>query len=283
MEIILNSKFFAELSPAQLGEKTKSFGYDGVDVCVRPGHPVHFGNVATALPEAVAVWRDQGVSCPMVSAPVDFTDPHSADAQALYAACAAAGVPMAKTGYWRFSDGDDYWEVLERARRDLAEFARLGEAHGVKTCCHMHSGQCIGSNCAGLMHLIQGFDARYVGAYADFGHMALDGEDIAMGLSMIRDYLCVVGMKDGFQAHRPGDEPPYGPKFGKLGAGSVDWRRALKTLAAMDFDGPMSVHTEYEFDEAIIRLVGYADAKPPDLETVPREDAAYLRRLLAES
>ena len=32
----------------------KSFGYEGIDVCVRPGHPVHFGNVTTALPEAVA-------------------------------------------------------------------------------------------------------------------------------------------------------------------------------------------------------------------------------------
>ena len=282
MEIILNSKFFAELSPAQLGEKMKAFGYDGVDVCVRPGHPVHFGNVMTALPEAVAVWRDQGVSCPMVSAPVDFTDPHAADAESLYAASAAAGVPMIKIGYWRFVDGDDYWQVLEHARDELKEFARLGEKHGVKTCCHMHSGQCIGSNCAGLMHLIQGFDPLWVGAYADFGHMALDGEDIAMGLAMIRDYLCVVGMKDGFQALRPGQEPPYGPKFGQLGAGSVDWRRALQTLAAMNFDGPMCVHTEYEFDEAIIREVGYAEQKPPDLETIPKEDAAYLRRLLRQ-
>jgi hypothetical protein len=50
MEIILNSKFFAELSPAQLGEKMKSFGYDGVDVCVRPGHPVHFGNLMLPTP-----------------------------------------------------------------------------------------------------------------------------------------------------------------------------------------------------------------------------------------
>ena len=282
MEIILNSKFFAELSPAELGEKMRSFGYDGIDVCVRPGHPVHFGNVATALPEAVAVWRDQGISCPMVSSPVDFTDPPSDDAKALYAACEAAGVGLLKPGYWRFSDGDDYWQVLERAREGLAEFAKLGELHGVKTCCHMHSGQCIGSNCAGLMHLIQDFDPTLVGAYADFGHMALDGEDITMGLAMLREHLCVVGMKDGYQAFREGEEPPYGPKFGQLGAGSVDWRRALRTLTDMSFDGPVCVHTEYEFDEAIIREVGYADEKPPDLETVPREDVAYLRRLMAE-
>ena len=41
MEIILNSKFFAALSPAQLGERVRALGYDGLDLCVRPGHPVY--------------------------------------------------------------------------------------------------------------------------------------------------------------------------------------------------------------------------------------------------
>ena len=64
MEIILNSKFFAELPPPQLGTKVKSLGYDGLDLCVRPGHPVHPGNVTTALHPAMKVWKDQGLSCP---------------------------------------------------------------------------------------------------------------------------------------------------------------------------------------------------------------------------
>ena len=41
--ITLNSKFFAELPPAQLGTKVKSLGHDGLDLCVRLGHPVHPG------------------------------------------------------------------------------------------------------------------------------------------------------------------------------------------------------------------------------------------------
>ena len=271
MEIILNSKFFADLSPAQLGGKAQALGYDGLDACVRPGHPVHPGNVTVALPQAVAVWSGQGLSCPLVTLPTRFTDPLCTEAEAIYAACGEAGVPMIKIGYFGFVKGDDYWQKLEQSRSALGEFVKLGEKHGVKTCYHTHSGQCIGSNCAGLSHLIQGFDAAHVGAYPDFGHMALDGEDIGMGLSMLRDHLCIVGIKDGFLAHRPGVEPPYEPVLAKVGAGSVHWHRAVRTLDDMGFCGPWSVHTEYGIE-----------AGTPALERMAREDATYLRRVASE-
>jgi len=39
-------------------KKHSSSGYDGIDICAREGHPIHLGNVATALPEAMGIWRD---------------------------------------------------------------------------------------------------------------------------------------------------------------------------------------------------------------------------------
>ena len=120
------------------------------------------------------------------------------------------------------------------------------------------------------MHLIQGFDPAHVGAYPDFGHMALEGENIAMGLAMLRDHLCVVGIKDGLQANAPGEAPPYQPKFAKLGEGSVQWLDALRVLRDRHFSGPFSVHTEYGMN-----------AGEPALERIACEDAAYLRQLAA--
>jgi len=272
LEVILNSKYFEDLTPAKFGESAKSLGYDGVDVCVRPGHPVHPGNVAVALPQAVAVWADQGLSCPLATLPTDFTDPLVPEVEAVYAACAESGVQMIKPGYFGFADGDDYWQTLDRARSHLEGFAALSERHGVKTACHTHSGRCLGSNCAGLMHLVQGFDATHVGAYPDVGHMALDGEDVGMGLAMVRDYLCAVGAKDGVHLHKPGAEPPYEPRYAQLGAGAVDWRRVVHTLAAMNFSGPWAIHTEYG-----------PNAVSPALERIAAEDAAFLRRIAAES
>ena len=72
MDIVLNSKFFAELAPTNLGEKALALGYDGIDLCVREGHPVNPDNADRALTSAISTLRDMGLSCPLVTAPVTF-------------------------------------------------------------------------------------------------------------------------------------------------------------------------------------------------------------------
>ena len=71
------------------------------------------------------------------------------------------------------------------------------------------------------------------------------------------------------------------PYFVKLGDGGVDWGRYLELLCKSGFDGPLTVHTEYRFDESIIRQVGYAETTPPNLEQWAKEDAVYLRNVLS--
>ena len=282
MKLVLNSKFFNLLSPPELGAKALALGYDGIDVCVRPGHPIHPDNVETALPDAVRIWGEMGLVCPMATAPTEFTDPTASGVESMYAGCAEAGVPRLKLGFWRFHDGDDYWGLVDAARGGLAKFLKYGERYKVQTCYQVHSGQNLGSNCAGLMHLFKDFDPRLVGAYPDLGHMALDGEDYSMGLTMVRDYLSIVGIKDAVHAPQPGSEPPFVPCFVPVGKGVVNWRRAFATLKELNFDGPLTVHTEYTFDETIIRQVGYADKAPANLEESASTDVVFLRRVLGE-
>ena len=284
MDIILNSKFFGSLSVEGLGRKVIELGYDGIDVNVRDSHPVNPDNAVDALKAAVGHWNELGLGCPLATAPVDMVDPTSTVAARLYEACGLAGVPRLKLGFWKYSAGDDYWDAVSRARSAIEGFARLSEQTGVQTCYQVHSGPNLGSNCAGLMHLIQGFDPRLVGAYPDIGHMALDGEDWDMGFAMVADHLSIIGAKDAHHApRREGELPRYVPKFVKLGDGSVDWERCLGALRRVGFDGPISVHTEYDFDETVIRQVGYADSTPPNLEEWAMEDAAFLRRALDDA
>ena len=281
MEICLNSKFFSDLSVVEFGEKTLALGYDGIDICVRPGHPINADNAIKTLPVAVQTWEKQGLTCPLATAAVDIIDPHEPVVENLFAACSEAGIPRLKIGIWRYNSGDQYWHVVKTARKALESFADYSRHYGVQTCYQTHSGPCIGSNCAGLMHLIKGFEPELVGAYPDLGHIALDGEDWAMGLEMVRNHLAVVGIKDALYQHQSNRQPPFNPRFVKVGDGCVDWQRCVNILADFAFEGPLTVHTEYNFDETIIRQVGYAGTTPSNLEEWAKSDAAYLRRLLA--
>ncbi|MBC8246652.1 MAG: hypothetical protein H8E81_03630, partial [Deltaproteobacteria bacterium] len=105
MKIVLNSKFFAALPVEQLGEKVIDLGYDGIDICIRPGHPIHVDNAIDTLPKAVRVWESQNLFCPLATAAIDITDPKSPNTEKLYAACSKAGVPRLKIGFFRFNEG----------------------------------------------------------------------------------------------------------------------------------------------------------------------------------
>ncbi len=261
MQIILFTKFFETLEPQALGEHVAGLGYDGLDLTVRPGHPINPDNVRTALPPAARLWESLGLSCPMITMPTDFNDPTHADAIAIYEAAAEAGVQVIKTGYFIFKPGMDYWRAVDHGRRQLEGFEALSARTGVKSLHHTHSGAVLGSNCAGLMHLLQGRDPAHVGAYIDPGHLAVDGEDIDMAFAMCDEYLAAVAAKDA--CHLPDSRPDapaaYGPAFVYVGEGAAPWGRVLELLAERDFEGPLTVHTEYTSRQDVIATVGGKD------------------------
>ena len=283
MEIVLNSKLFSGLSVEQLGEKAAELGFDGIDLNIRPGHPVNPDNVTKTLPEAIFHWASHGLSCPLATAPTSMIDPQAPEVERIYSACAEAGVPRLKIGFYRFAEGEDYWEVLDAARASLEAFAKFSEKYGVQTCYQIHSGRCLGSNCAGLMHLIRDFPPEHVGAYPDIGHLALDGEYLPIGLAMIRDYLSIVGIKDPYYAPQPiGNSPAFQPKFTIAGQGCVDWPLCFETFKSIDFDGPLTVHTEYDLERSMLKRLGNTDSEPPDLEACAKSDAEYLKGLISK-
>ena len=280
MQIVLNSKFSNHLSVENLGETTKNLGYDGLDICLRPNHPIDPNNALTELPSATRIWEQQGLIYPLATAPADLNQPDDR-AERLFAACAESGIPRLKIGFWRFKPNDDYWQLFDRARKALDGFTALSRRYQVQACYQTHSGPCLGSNISGLMYLLKEFDPQEVGAYPDLGHLELDGEDWPMGLSMMGNYLTVVGIKDVCYSQRLENSSSIcPPSFVKVGAGIVDLENRLADLHKSNFNGPLTVHTEYQFDETIIRQVGYADTSPPNLEKWAKEDIQYLRKIL---
>ena len=97
----------------------------------------------------------------------------------------------------------------------------------------------MGLNSSAVMNLVEGFDPQHVGVFADPGHLSIVGEPIDMALDIVKDYLAVMSFKDMM---RP---PGGGTRVVRMGHGFVNWETAVRTLTEMNFDGPVSFHSEY--------------------------------------
>ena len=133
---------------------------------------------------------------------------------------------------------------------------------------------------AGLRSAVQ------LGAYVDLGHLAINGEDVQIGLAMLRDRLSAIGGKDA--RHFPDERPDRRARFAD---GFVLARTRRRRVARSDrrcskpgvSAVPITVHTEYTTDQEVIGAVGAGEYTPEAIALRARgevEDLAYLRGLL---
>jgi len=240
MKFIMFTKHLEGLDIPAIKKALKSVGVEEADLCVRPGYPVNPDNVDTELPKVAKQFADEGLCIPLVTTPGDFLSVDVPYVEKMYAACGEAGVGNIKLGYWHWSAEQHYWDGVEKIRKDLDGLSKLSEKYGPKTCIHNHSGHSMGLNSSAVMHLVEGFDPKYVGVFADTGHLSIVGEPIDMALDIVKQYLSVMAFKDLMR--RPGDS---GGRVVHMGQGFVDWKTTLKTLRILGFDGPVSFHSEY--------------------------------------
>ena len=245
MKNVMFTKHLEGYDLQQIIDGLKHVGLDGADLCTRPGYPVNPENCETAMPEAARRFADEGMSIEMCTTPGDFTDPEVDYAERLFAACAAAGVPNIKLGYWRLTE-PGYWRLLDECRAKLDGFGKLAEKHGVRVCVHNHSGSSMGLNASAVMRLVEGRDPKHVGVFADCGHLSVVGEPIAMAIDICWDYIAAFALKDLVW------EKPVGKIDGTrrlrvvpFGYGNVEWGVLAAELTRRGFDGPVSFHCEY--------------------------------------
>jgi sugar phosphate isomerase/epimerase len=248
VQLIFFTKFLKGLSVEETGARANALGFDGLDVAIRAGYCVNPDNVTDALPAAMAVWREQNLSVPLVTLEGGATDPNVPETRAIIEACGRAGIPNVKLGYWEWRPEQRYADGVATARNALARFERIGRDCGVRILVHTHSGACYGLNASAAAQLVQGFDPRYVGVYLDPAHLKLCGEPLPMALAIAQGYLAMVAAKN---ARYVWDEAHarWQSDWCLLREGLVNWPEAIATLREAGYDGPISVHGEYSATE----------------------------------
>jgi sugar phosphate isomerase/epimerase len=272
MKLVLFTKMLKDKDTAGLIETAKQHRLNGYDLCVREGYTVNPGNAGAELPKLVKALAVEGIVVPMVTGPGDMVWPNHPDAAAILAAMSAAGVPLLKLGYIHWEPHSDYWQRVDEIKRAFAKWAQLGEKHGVQIAYHTHSCHgnvhYMGLNCAALMHLIKDLDPQHFGAYIDAGHLEVNGEPFGFGLSMVKNWLAAVALKDVLPYREDaGGEGRIGHHWVPAGEGVVAWSKVFGELHGMGFTGPLSVHCEYaakdpaDFQAKMVREIAYFRAK----------------------
>ena len=118
------------------------------------------------------------------------------------------------------------------------------------------------------------------------GHLAVNGEDVRMGLPMIQPYLAAIGAKDARHQLDERTQRParYTDAFVLLGEGAAQVDDTMALLKTWHFEGPISIHTEYTADPDVIATVGGKDDSQEAQALGVRgekHDLTVLRALLA--
>jgi sugar phosphate isomerase/epimerase len=227
----------------EIAAHLKEVGVTGPDLTVRPGGVVPPERVTEELPKVAAALRDQGLTIPMISTGITSAD--DATARPTLAAMKRLGISYYKLGYYPYGDVADWKSRIESVRTSLAGLVKLNEEFGVQAGFHNHAGASVGGALWDSWEVLEGLDPQRVGFYFDPSHATIEGGNHGWKLNFvrIRPRLKMVAIKD-FIWEKVGGA--WRTRWVPLGEGMVRWGEFCAVLARAVFDGPISLHIEYD-------------------------------------
>lgn len=230
------SKHFPELTYDELGKTCRDLGFAGIDLTVRPKGHVLPENVVEHLPRAVDALRKAGLEVPMIT--TDITS--ATGAAPILKTAAALGISYFKPGYWRYNSVDPLTRIKQVAA-DIRGLAALAAEYKIAMGLHNHSGTYVGEAVWDTWEMIRDLDPRWTGFYYDPGHAAIEGglggHEISQRLVSSR--LKMVAIKDFYWNKAV-------PVWCPLGEGVVNWKQVFGDLKKSGYEGPLSLHLEYD-------------------------------------
>lgn len=269
MQILMFSKMLKKVGDLEVedaADEIAAMGFDGVDLTVRPGGHVSPEEVEKALPEAVEIIESKGLTVPMIT--TSIVDADADYSEEIFATAAECGVEYLKLGYWRYEGFGKIRSQIDFIRKKLNGIENLCKKYELCAAIHIHSGDFMSASSAVVSMLLDGCDSDYLGVYIDPGHMTVEGGKSVwkIGMDLLSDRIKMVSVKD-FGWFTEGDKK-WKSKLIPLDQGMVRWNEVFTYLNQINFDGCVSVHSEYrglDIDELIQQT---------------KEDLAYLKEVV---
>jgi len=253
----------------RLSRSAKRLGFDGLDLTVRKGGHVLPERAAEDLPKAVATAREEGLDVPMITTALTSADDPTA--RSILWTAARLGISFFKVGYYLYEHKDVRQEVA-RAGRDFSGLVELATQCGIQAGFHNHS-EYIGAALWDAASFIEPLDPRWAGYYFDARHAVAEGGAGAWttAVHLVKSRLKMVAVKDfSWVKTATGWEDANCP----LGEGMVDWKYVIQEICRSGFQGPISLHMEYEVPGAT------REAREENILAATARDLAFLKARL---
>ena len=277
--LCLFSKPVPQMSWRQLARSAKGAGFGGIDLTVRKGGHVLPENVVEDLPRAVEAIRQVGLEVPMITTElVSATDPA---AKPILQTAGKLSIPFYKLGYYQYRFIDVRKE-LEAAGKKLRRLVELGQECGMQAGYHNHEGY-LGAPVWDMATVMDTLDPKWAGYYFDLRHATAEGGvggwRIATNLVMPR--LKMVSAKDFYWKKTA---QGWTDMSCPLREGMCRWKDFLETIAQARYQGPISLHLEYEIPgESSRDGIALSRASQPAVMAAAKRDLDVLKALLQET
>ena len=251
--IIVKTQFTVFTKPwpdkplAELGDFVRDLGFAGIELPVRPGFQVAPENVNRDLPEAAKTLADRGVKIGSVAGPTD---------RVTIEACGRAGVPVI-----RVCPSIDmrigYMATEKKIRAEYNALLPVLADNGVAIGVQNHCGYDVGS-AIGIMHLIENYNPKQIGAVLDLAHCGLDGEPDDMAIDIVWSHLLIVNFKSAFRVRKEGPEvrdAAWEVYWTCGGHGITNWQKSAEELKRRGFGGDICLTAEYSRRDMADRII----------------------------
>ena len=242
-KICLFTDHLADFDYQEVATMLRQVGVGGADLTVRPGGLVKPERVVEDLPKAVATFKANGLSIPMIT--TGITSASDLMTQTVLTIAAKLGIGYYKLGYYPYENLEGWRSRLESTQQELKKLVELGRRVGIQAGFHNHSGPFVGGSLWDSWQILQSLDPKWIGFYFDPGQATIEGGNNAwnLGFRRLSEKLKMVAIKD-FVWEKSGGQ--WKTRWVPLGEGMVRWPEFFKILREVSFQGPISLHIEYD-------------------------------------
>ena len=237
------SSNMAKVPWPELGNIAQQLGFDGVDLTCYAGGHVEPELIAVDLVRAFEVVRGAGINVPVVTTHV--TNLAEPNAFGIVALSGNSGVPVYRTGSWKYGAQPNLAIRMQEIRRDLMQLIMGGKRYNIAAAIPNRSGGNFGAALFDIQAVIGDLDPTSIGYFFDVAQAVAVGpnDDWTTAFRLAQPRLKAVSISD-FAWVAKGKEMTMQPC--PLGEGVVDFQRFFRMLAQARYLGPVSIEMTYK-------------------------------------